>query len=272
MHQLASILFYLGVVAYSGSATLFFVDLTRQGQTNATAQHAARILAVGTVAHGLYLLIESFAIGRCPVGSLPFAVSFSALITSTVYLVMRTRTRMDAIGVVVSPLALMFMVGAQFIARGGPPPSLPHTLVVAHIFANVLGVGLFLLAGAASAFYLFQEGRLKAKRATSLQGKLPPLDTLDSTEHRLLLAGFPLLTFGVVTGAVFASHLEAMTRVAVLRSALGYAAWVLLALVLVLRAVAGWRGRRAAYGTLAAVACVVVVIGIYAVQAAGVRP
>jgi ABC-type uncharacterized transport system permease subunit len=91
---------------------------------------------------------------------------------------------------------------------------------------------------------------------------LPPLDALDLTEHRLLLAGFPLLTFGIVSGAVFAARLDA-------RAALGYTAWVLVAGVLVLRAVAGWRGRRAAYGTLAGVACTLLVLLFYVVHSNG---
>jgi ABC-type uncharacterized transport system permease subunit len=130
-------------------------------------------------------------------------------------------------------------------------------------------VGLFLLAGAASAFYLCQERRLKERRTTPLQGKLPPLDALDLTEHRLLLAGFPLLTFGIVSGAVFAARIDSMTSASLARTALAYTTWILVAGVLVLRALAGWRGRRAAYGTLAGVACVLLVIGIYVAHSGG---
>ena len=79
----------------------------------------------------------------------------------------------------------------------------------------------------------------------------------------MLLAGFPLLTFGIVSGAVFAARLDAQTGASLARAALAYTTWLLVAGVLVLRALAGWRGRRAAYGTLAGVACVLIVIGIY---------
>jgi hypothetical protein len=44
---------------------------------------------------------------------------------------------------------------------------------------------------------------------------------------------------------------------------------VVLAAVLVLRRVAGVRGRRAAYGTLAGVLCVLLVIVVYAVRPGG---
>src|SRR5690606_27211414 len=96
--------------------------------------------------------------------------------------------------------------------------------------------------------------------------RLPPLDTLDATEHRLLLAGFPLLTFGVVTGAMFISQIGPLTSMASVRVVLGYATWCLVAGVLTLRALAGWRGRRAAWGTLAGVLCVLIMILMYVIS------
>ena len=268
MDALAVFVFYAGLVAYSAAATLFFVDLARDGAKDAV-RWAPRALGIGATAHAAHLLIETLARGAWSIGSLRFAVSLCALMTATAYLLLRRRMRIDAIGVVVSPIALTFLVGARFVSGVGPSTSFPKTLLALHIFANFIGVGLFLLAGAAGAFYLFQERRLKEKRVMPFGGKLPALDALDSTEHRLLLAGFPLLTFGVVTGALFATHLDKMSSVVLARAALAYATWVLVAGVLVLRAVAGWRGRRAAYGTLAGVACVLVVIVIYVAQAAG---
>jgi len=256
----AIIAFYLGVVAYSVAATLFFVELARPDKS--FGRWAASALGVG-----LTMQVAQFAselsIGEASPWSLKFALSLSACSLSAAYLALRTRLRIDAIGVVAAPLSLTLLVGAQFLEGSGKVTGFPRTLLVMHIAANLLGVGLFLLAGAASAFYLFQERRLKTKRVTPLQGRLPALDSLDTTEHRLLLAGFPLLTFGIVSGAVVTARLDDMTAASVARAALAYATWVFVAGVLVLRAVAGWRGRRAAYGTLAGVACMLVVIAIY---------
>src|SRR5689334_2183212 len=252
--------FYAGVVAYSAAATLFFVELARPERTPGTPRWAARALAVGVAMQALPLAADLSGSGAL---SVKFALTLCGVVLAIAYLTLRTRMRIDAIGVVVAPLSLALLVGAQFLTGHGPTTDFPRTLLLMHVAANVLGVGLFLLAGAAGAFYLFQERRLKEKRVTSLQGRLPPLDALDLTEHRLLLAGFPLLTFGIVTGAVFAARLGDMTSAGLARSALAYATWLLVAAVLVLRAVAGWRGRRAAYGTLAGVMCVLLVIGIY---------
>lgn len=264
MELLSTIAFYIGVVSYSAAATLFFVDLARPDAGRASSRWAPHALGAGAIAHSVHLASALVVGGLWRVGAMPFALSLCALVVVSAYLALRVRMRIDAIGVVVSPIALTFLVAAQFVGRGEAPTGFPRTLLALHIFANFFGVALFLLAGAAGAFYLFQERRLKAKRVSPLQGKLPALDALDSTEHRLLLAGFPLLTFGIVTGAMFAGRMDAWTSAGVARATLAYATWLLVAAVLVLRSVAGWRGRRAAYGTLAGVACVMLVIVIYA--------
>jgi len=268
MPSLVVAAFYVAVVAYSAAATLFFVELARPEWTPGAPKWAARALVVG-VAMQLLPIGEELSEGAKAVPSLRFALMLCASSITVIFLALRARMRIDAIGAVVAPLSLALLVGAQFLNERGPATAFPHTLLLMHVAANILGVGLFVLAGAAGGFYLFQERRLKAKRATSLKGRLPPLEALDLTEHRLLLAGFPLLTFGIVTGAVFAARLGTMTSAGVARSALAYATWLLVAGVLVLRAVAGWRGRRAAYGTLAGVACVVLVIGIYVAGGGG---
>lgn len=256
-----TITFYAIVVAYSVAATLFFVDLARPERAKQSGL-SLRVLEGALTLHVIRLGLQ-IVFGAVSAGSLKVALSLCAISVVGVYLLLRTRARIHAMGVVVAPLALTLLVGAEFLTATGPATDFPRTLLLMHIAASILGLGFFLLAGAAGGFYLFQERRLKEKRPSSLQGRLPPLDALDLTEHRLLLAGFPLLTFGIVIGAVFASRAESMTGVGLARSALAYASWILVAGVLVLRAVAGWRGRRAAYGTLAGVVCVLVVIFIY---------
>jgi ABC-type uncharacterized transport system permease subunit len=272
MQDVATIAFYLGVIAYSAAATLFFVDLARRdassraGEPGSLGRFAPLALGIGAVLHATHVVTASLLSRVCPVESLHFALSLSALILTGVYLALRRRFRLHAIGAFVAPVALTFLVGAQFVGvtpqRG---QNLSKTLLALHVTANLLGVGLFLLAGAAGAFYLVQERRLKEKRFSGLSSKLPPLDALDSTEHRLLLAGFPLLTFGIVTGAVFVGSVGLPGGAESLRALLAYATWLLVAGVLVLRALAGWRGRRAAYGTIAGAVCVLLVILLYAV-------
>jgi ABC-type uncharacterized transport system permease subunit len=90
--------------------------------------------------------------------------------------------------------------------------------------------------------------------------RLPPLDALDAAAHRLVLVGFPLLTVGIVTGAMFSPRFVTGAPLAVARAALAYAAWSVVAAALVLRSIAGWRGRRAAWAALIGAAGILVVL------------
>jgi ABC-type uncharacterized transport system permease subunit len=267
MKELATLAFYFGAAAYTAATILFFLDLAKRDSPPQIARYAPVALGVGAALHATHVVSASLFSRVCPVESMHFALSLSALIIAAAYLTLRRRFRLQAIGAFVAPAALTFLVGAQFVSASGVnSEGTSRVLLMLHIAANLIGVGFFLLAGAAGGFYLVQEKSLRAKRPTWLTAKLPPLDALDRTEHRLLLAGFPLLTFGVVTGAVFVSQLGISGAAEILRTVLGYGAWVLLAAVLALRAVAGWRGRRSAYGTLAGVGCVTLVMLLYVMK------
>lgn len=266
METLATVLFYLGVITYSVATTLFFVDLAmRDGAAKAGAL-APWVLGVGAALHFGHVVTASLLTNICPVESMHFGLSLAALIATLVYLLFKRRLRLHAIGAFVAPLALTFLVGAQFVGQTVPRTGLSRTLLALHVTANLMGVGLFLLAGAAGTFYLVQERRLKHKHMSVAASKLPPLDALDRTEHRLLLAGFPLLTFGVVSGGIFIEQLSVVDVTGFLRAVLGYASWLLVAGVLILRALVGWRGKKAAYGTLLGAVCVLLVILVYVLR------
>jgi ABC-type uncharacterized transport system permease subunit len=265
MAVLATIAFYLGVIAYSAASTLFFLDLVRRDGALARSIWAPRLLGIAMALHAAHVVVASLLSRLCPVESLHFGLSFSALCAAGVYLLVHRRANLFAAGAIVAPVALTFLVGAQFVGAGADvDPSISRSLLAFHITANVLGVGLFVVAGASGLLYIFQERRLRNKQLGTSGARLPSLDALDRATHRLLVAGFPLLSFGVVTGAVFSGHLETMAGAALARTLLGYATWVVLAGVLLARRVAGVRGRRAAYGTLAGVLCVLLVVLVYA--------
>jgi ABC-type uncharacterized transport system permease subunit len=141
-----------------------------------------------------------------------------------------------------------------------------------HVIANLMGEALFVLAFAAAVGYLVADKQLKKKHVGGVVSRLPALDALDRAEHAFLLAGFPMLTIGIITGAVWAERVESGSAAEVWRSLFGYATWMLFATVLLLRGWRGWRGKRAAYGTIAGFAFAFVVLVIYLVRSFGEAP
>jgi ABC-type uncharacterized transport system permease subunit len=223
------------------------------------------LLGAGAVAHLAHILVASFVAHACPVYSIHFFLSMASLLASAVYLAARRRFRIHALGLILAPVGLVLALTTFFLGRPAAPGGLTASFIGLHVFANLCGAGLFLLASGAAALYLVHERRLKRKRSV-LAVRLPSLGALDKAAHRFLLAGFPLLTLGLVTGTVAAQHAEIASVSELLRTVFGWATWLLFAAVLLLRAAAGWRGRRAAYGTIAGFACALVVLLIYVLR------
>ena len=90
MQQLAVIAFTLAVVAYSAAATLFFVDVARPG-AGVAVRWAPRALAMAATIHVGHLVVGGARSGLGGFGTLPFALSASALITTLAYLFVRRR-------------------------------------------------------------------------------------------------------------------------------------------------------------------------------------
>ncbi len=262
--MLVELVFYTTVAGYAVASALFFSYLMRAGGSARAGKAAPRVLGAAALLHTGYVCLASLTVNVCPVKSIHFVASIAALLATGLYLLLRRRWAIDALGAFVAPVALTFVLGSRFV--GGPDQAVGGGLLAFHVTVNVLGDALFLLASGAAVLYLIEERRLKQKRAASLFGRLPPLDALDRAEHRLLLIGFPLLTLGIISGTAWAHRLESGSPAEAARALFAYGTWVLFAGVLILRAALGWRGRRAAYLTIAGFLSAVAVLVVYLVR------
>jgi ABC-type uncharacterized transport system permease subunit len=268
---LVEVLLVVTVSAYAASCGLFVAYLGNDRFTRAGAI-APRLLLVATVLHAVHITVSSIVFHVCPVEGIHFALSVASMLACAIYLALRRRYRIDVVGAFVAPLALTFLLASTFVAMSHPDPHYRRAILPIHVAVNLLGDALFMLAFAAAVAYLLQERRLKQKNLAGFFRKLPPLDALDRAEHRFLLAGFPLLTAGILTGVYWAHDVEAGGAADVARAVFGYTTWVLFAGVLLLRAGAGWRGRRAAYGTIAGFSFAVLVLIVYLLRGATIPP
>jgi ABC-type uncharacterized transport system permease subunit len=255
------------VLSYAGASSLFIAYLGHDRFARAGAL-APRVLLVGAALHGCHIVASSYVLRLCPAAGLPFALSLSSLFACAVFLALRRRYRIDVTGAIVAPLALAFLLTSSLVMTSQPHSQYRRALLRLHVATNLLGDALFMLAFAAAVAYLLQESRLKQKKLGGVFRKLPSLEALDSAEHRFLLAGFPLLTAGILTGVYWAHDAEITGTAGTVRAVLGYATWLLFAAVLALRAGAGWRGRRAAYGTIAGFGFALLVLLVYLLRGA----
>jgi len=98
--------------------------------------------------------------------------------------------------------------------------------------------------------YLVHERQLKEKRVGSVMRRMPSLEALDQLNYRSLACGFPLLTLGIITGALWGKHSWGHFWSWEEREVFSLILWFLYAGLLQARLVAGWRGRRLATVTI----------------------
>ncbi|HWP35259.1 MAG TPA: cytochrome c biogenesis protein CcsA, partial [Thermodesulfobacteriota bacterium] len=232
---------------------------------------AAATLA-GFAAHTASLVLRYLDARVTPVTNLHEVLSAFAWTVAGLSLPFQLSRRLRVLGAFALPLAAALMV----TARSVPPAALPPDPVLrsfwlpVHVVSLFLGQALFALAACAGCMYLLQERALKARHGGWLARRLPSLEVLDRLNVRALTLGFPLLTIGILSGAIWA-HVAWerfwTTEPKVVLSAL---TWVLYAVLLHGRLAAGWRGRRAALGAIAGfVAVLVTFVGASVFRAQG---
>lgn len=247
--------------SYAVASGVFFMQLAGKG----TGRGAKLLLGVGTVLHAGHFFLISSVQRACPVEGIHQATSLMALLAAVIFLLASRFFKVDVIGAFIAPVALAALLAARFVGAPDPIPPVRNAVLPLHVTAILLASALFAVASALAVTYLLQEKRLKKKRAVGLLQKLPPLDVLDRASYRFLLAGFPLLTLGILTGLLWIGKIRS-GELALLRQVLTYAAWLLFAAVLLMRSAGGWRGRRAAWGTILGFGCAVLVFLVYLVR------
>ncbi len=161
-------------------------------------------------------------------------------------------------GAFVLPLVSVFLLGtlgAPGTAAAATVPALSGPRLVFHILFAYLSYVLFALSFFSALIYLLQERQLRRKAFFIFFYRLPPLDVLDRFSERFIEVGFPLLTIGLIAGALWAQTAwhAWFSEWKVIWSVI---TWFIYGVYLALRLVLGWRGRRAAYVSLAGFAAV----------------
>ncbi|MDN5858173.1 MAG: c-type cytochrome biogenesis protein CcsB [Pseudonocardia sp.] len=198
--------------------------------------HAASIAARGIVA------------GRWPLGNMYEFISMITFAAVVTWLVMLRRTpaaRAAAPWVLLPIVVLMTIGGTAIYTPVGPVmPALKSYWLPVHVTAIAISSGLLLVSGMASLLFLLRGwSRVPAVPAE----RLPTADVLDRIAYRIMIVAFPLYTFAVVAGAVWAESAWGRFWGWDPKETVAFVAWVIYAAYLHARATAGWRSGRAAW-------------------------
>ena len=206
------------------------------------------LLLAGVVMRGIWA-------GRVPWGNMyEFSIS-AALATLAVFLFLSLRTDVRWLGLfIVIPvlLTLGMAVTVLYTEAAQLVPALKSYWLVIHVSAAVICSGAFTIAAAAAGLGLLKGGleRRALKRTGSSDGvlaRVPSVERLEAFTNRVVAFSFPLWTFAVVAGAIWAENAWGRYWGWDPKETWAFITWVIFAAYLHARSTAGWRGSKASW-------------------------
>ena len=173
-----------------------------------------------------------------------------ALAFTGAYLIALRKHDLRWLGLFVSISVLLTLGTAiTLLYRDSSPlvPALKSPWLVIHVIAAIISGGVFLLANVVAGAYLYLERvEERGARPAWLQ-RVPSLEVLDQLSYRLVAFVFPLWTFSVIAGAIWAEAAWGRYWGWDPKETWAFITWVAYAAYLHARVTVGWRGRRAAW-------------------------
>nr|WP_204262126.1 c-type cytochrome biogenesis protein CcsB [Blastococcus saxobsidens] len=219
-------------------------------QGNRWGAIAIGVTALGALAHTGVLVTRGMAVDRLPWGNMYEFATAVVLVAVVAYTGLALRTpNLRHIGVfVLGPVVLALVaIGLGLYTEAAPVVAALRSYWLAiHVSAAILGFGVFMVSGIASVLYLVRS-RPGADAGTGFVSRLPSADVLDRLAHRTAVFGFPIWTFAVIAGAIWAEAAWGRFWGWDPKETWSFVAWVVYAAYLHARTTAGWRGRPAAW-------------------------
>jgi cytochrome c-type biogenesis protein CcsB len=209
--------------------------------------------ALFAVLAGFLLQVTSIILRATEVHYLPLtqqyeAFSFFGALATLSFLIAYVKYRIAPLSVFAFPLIFLmtFVANLRYDPSSSIPPVLRSNWIFIHIPMVFLGYAALFIAFAAAIMYLIQERALKSKHPVRFYNWLPSLEICDDLAYKSLAIGFPLITLGIITGALWAEGARVVWErdPKVLFS---FLTWFVYLLLIFYRLIAGWRGRKAAY-------------------------
>jgi cytochrome c-type biogenesis protein CcsB len=210
------------------------------------------------------VISRGFAAHRVPWGNMYEFSSMITLIAVTTFLVLMTRANVRWLGVFVMVPAVLYLGFAStvlYVAAGPLVPALNSYWLKIHVVAAILSSGIFMVSAVTTALYLVKDrwenqlaavaaGTAKPSAAIRKRGgimmKLPPAASLDRMSYRVIAFAFPIWTFAIIAGAIWAEAAWGRYWGWDPKETWSFITWVIYAAYLHARSTAGWKGRRAA--------------------------
>ncbi|MET9776801.1 c-type cytochrome biogenesis protein CcsB [Streptomyces sp. NPDC006367] len=238
---------------------------TEKGDLYGRIAVSLTVLAFAIEAGGV--LTRALSVKRAPWGNMyEFNITLTTVVVGVYLLLLALRKNVRWLGLFLSTTVLLDLglaVTVLYTASDQLVPALHSYWLYIHVSTAIFCGAVFYVGAVATILYLFKDsyenklatGGTPGRFANSVLDRMPAAASLDKFAYRVNAAVFPLWTFTIIAGAIWAGDAWGRYWGWDPKEVWSFITWVAYACYLHARATAGWKGRKAAYLALAAFAC-----------------
>ena len=244
--------FNIAMISYLVASLEYFVYLVYRKQF--VSSLATVTVGVGWIFHTLVIGLRSQETGHGPyTTSFEVAIFFSWMVV-LVYFFVHWKYKIKDLGSFVIPVAFLILLYATFLSKEAVvfPEAEFKILLTLHRTLSILGYVAFAMAFAAGLMYLIQEKQVKSKKLGIMYFRMPSLEMLDNLNYKVIAIGFPLFTLGFMTGSIWNVQMHQLSLFSwdLVKTWPLVIGWFLYGLMFFGRLLVGWRGKKAAQGSI----------------------
>ncbi|MET7273931.1 c-type cytochrome biogenesis protein CcsB [Streptomyces flaveolus] len=238
---------------------------TEKGDLYGRIAISLTVLAFAIEAGGV--LTRALSVKRAPWGNMyEFNITFTTVAVGVYLVLLALKKNVRWLGLPLATTVLLDLglaVTVLYTASDQLVPALHSYWLYIHVSTAIFCGAVFYVGAVATILYLFKDsfenklatGGTPGRFANSVLDRLPAAASLDKFAYRVNAAVFPLWTFTIIAGAIWAGDAWGRYWGWDPKEVWSFITWVAYACYLHARATAGWKGRKAAYLALAAFAC-----------------
>lgn len=258
-------LYFLGAILYivytifgkfqtdklvTASGAVFGGNLEKGDKTYFIGKLAIIITIMGWCANTGTLILRTIESGHAPYASLYESMILLAWAIVLGYIFIEFAYKLKIIGGIIVSIGFLTMLVASILPYRyqnveGLNPALQSNWLIVHVFVTFIGYAGFAIACGLSVLYLIMENREEQDK--TFFSRFPDKYKLDELSYRAIAFGFPFLTLGIITGAIWARYAWGTYWSWDPKETWSLIAWFIYAGYLHARMTTGWRGRRTAW-------------------------